>query len=275
MGRLLAIGPDVGLVAALTPALREHDLVICAGSVEALQRVRDLAVDVVITDPNTSVSEDLALAAELRSIRPGVRLIVMAPATTHDDVVAALRAQVFACFAPPFEYAEVAEMAVSALWAIDWKSGIEVVSGLPYWMTLRVSCHLLNADRLVRFMTEREDALPAEDRDLLMTAFREMLINAMEHGAGFDPDKVIEVTAARTERAIVYHFRDPGNGFDRQDLALAVQSRLPEDLIEVTIQREKAGRRPGGFGMLLVKQIADELVYNEQGNEVLLIKHLK
>jgi len=92
MGRLLAIGPDVGLVAALTPALREHDLVICAGSVEALQRVRDLAVDVVITDPNTSVSEDLALAAELRSIRPGVRLIVMAPATTHDDVVAALRA---------------------------------------------------------------------------------------------------------------------------------------------------------------------------------------
>jgi anti-sigma regulatory factor (Ser/Thr protein kinase) len=275
MGRLLAICPDAGLVAALTPALREHDFVVCGSSVEALKRVREVAVDVVITDARTSVDEDLAVAAELRSIRPGVRLIVMAPATTHEDVVAALRAHVFACFAPPFDYAEVAEMAVSALWAIDWKSGIDVVSGLPYWMTLRVSCNLLNADRLVRFMTERENSLPAEDRDLLMTAFREMLINAMEHGAGFDPDKVIEVTAARTERAIVYHFRDPGNGFDREDLALAAQSRVPEDILDVTIQRERAGRRPGGFGMLLVKQIADELVYNERGNEVLLIKHLK
>ena len=32
--------------------------------------------------------------------------------------------------------------------------------------------------------------------------------------------------------------------------------------------------RPGGFGMLIVRQIVDELVYNERGNEVLLIKHL-
>ncbi len=32
--------------------------------------------------------------------------------------------------------------------------------------------------------------------------------------------------------------------------------------------------RPGGFGIMLVKQIADELIYNESGNEVMLIKHL-
>jgi len=149
-----------------------------------------------------------------------------------------------------------------------------VVSGLPYWTTLRVSCDLLTAERLVRFMTEREDSLPERDRNLLMTAFREMLVNAMEHGAGFDRAKVIEVTAARTERAIVYHFRDPGNGFNRDDLAHVAKTRRPEELVDVTLQREKSGRRPGGFGMLLAKQIADELVYNERGNEVLLIKHL-
>jgi anti-sigma regulatory factor (Ser/Thr protein kinase) len=32
--------------------------------------------------------------------------------------------------------------------------------------------------------------------------------------------------------------------------------------------------RPGGFGMLIARQVADELVYNERGNELLLIKHL-
>ena len=275
MRRLLAICPDLALIDALSSGLADHDLVISGGNVEALHRLRDLAIDVVITDPTTSVTEDLALASEVRAVRPGVKVIVLAPATTHDDVVAALRAQVFACFTAPFDFREVAAMGLSALEAVDWKHGIEVVSGLPYWMTLRVSCNLLTAERLVRFMTEREDSLPEKDRDLLMTAFREMLVNAMEHGAGFDPGKVIDVTAARTERAIVYHFRDPGNGFDRADLAHAAKTRRPEEIIDITLEREKAGRRPGGFGMLLVKQIADELVYNERGNEVLLIKHLK
>jgi len=275
MRRLLAICPDQGLLNALSTGLAGNDLVISGGNVEAVRRLRDLAVDVVITDPTTSVTEDLALASELRVVRPGVKVIVLAPATTPEEVVAALRAQVFACFTPPFDFDEVVAMGVSALAAVDWRHGIEVVSGLPYWMTLRVSCDLLTAERLVRFMTERENSLPERDRDLLMTAFREMLVNAMEHGAGFDPGKVIEVTAARTERAIVYHFRDPGNGFDRADLAHVARTRRPEEILDVTLEREKTGRRPGGFGMLLVKQIADELVYNERGNEVLLIKHLK
>jgi len=138
-----------------------------------------------------------------------------------------------------------------------------------------VSCDLLTADRLVRFMTEREDSLPEKDRDLLMTAFREMLLNAMEHGAGFDPEKVIEVTAAQTARAIVFHFRDPGTGFDRSGLAHAAPSPEPADVMKTAIERAANGLRPGGFGMLIVRQIVDELVYNEQGNEVLLIKHLK
>jgi anti-sigma regulatory factor (Ser/Thr protein kinase) len=274
MGRLLAIRPDPGLLSALSAGLAGHELVVSNGNVEAVQRLRALAVDVVITDSTTSVAEDLALASELRVVRPSVRVIVLAPATTHEDVVAALRAHVFACFTPPIEPREVVAMGLSAVGAVDWRHGIEVISGLPYWMTLRVSCDLLTAERLVRFMTEREDSLPERDRDLLMTAFREMLVNAMEHGAGFDPSKVIEVTAARTERAIVYHFRDPGNGFDRDDLAHVAKARRPEEFIDVTLQREKSGRRPGGFGMLLAKQIADELVYNERGNEVLLIKHL-
>ena len=40
-------------------------------------------------------------------------------------------------------------------------------------------------------------------------------------------------------------------------------------------ERASAGLRPGGFGMLIVRHVVDELVYNEKGNEVLMIKHLK
>jgi anti-sigma regulatory factor (Ser/Thr protein kinase) len=34
------------------------------------------------------------------------------------------------------------------------------------------------------------------------------------------------------------------------------------------------GLRPGGFGMMVAKQVVDEMFYNELGNEVLLIKRL-
>jgi anti-sigma regulatory factor (Ser/Thr protein kinase) len=96
----------------------------------------------------------------------------------------------------------------------------------------------------------------------------------MEHGAGFDADKVIEVTAAKTSRAIVYHFKDPGQGFDRGHLHHAAVSAEPEAVLTTALARAQQGLRPGGFGMLIARQVADELVYNEPGNEVLLIKHL-
>jgi anti-sigma regulatory factor (Ser/Thr protein kinase) len=254
--------------------LRDHELQTCGGDVEGVRIVRERVVDVVITDPATSIHEDLALVQELFHARPGLRIVALAPAASHADLMAALKAHVFACFTPPFDPNEVADMVRSALAVPFWRDGIEVVSSLPHWVTLRVTCHLLTADRLVRFMATHLSAVPDGERDLLMAAFREMLLNAMEHGAGFNPDKVIEVTAAQTARALVYHFRDPGSGFDRDDLAHAAESSDPDAVLASALRRAEMGLRPGGFGMLIARQVADELVYNESGNEVLLIKHL-
>jgi anti-sigma regulatory factor (Ser/Thr protein kinase)/ActR/RegA family two-component response regulator len=277
MGRLLVIGNDAVLVAALRAShhLKNHDVETSSGPFQATQLLRARAFDVVLTDPSTAASDDLSLIKELQQARPGVRAIVMAPTVSSDEVIAALREQVYACFTQPVDYEEVADMARAAIEDPDWRNAIEVISGLPYWITLRVSCRLITADRLTRFMTEYRSDLPSSERDLLMTAFREMLLNAMEHGAGFDPEKVIEVTAAQTKRALVFHFRDPGGGFDREDLSHAAASAHPTDVFSTVMERADTGRRPGGFGMLIVRQIADELVYNERGNEVLMIKHLK
>ena len=51
-------------------------------------------------------------------------------------------------------------------------------------------------------------------------------------------------------------------------------SPSPEDVIETAIHRAEVGPRPGGFGMLIARQVADEIAYNERGNELLLIKHI-
>ena len=277
MPRVLMIGADLEFkrVSARRAHLAGCRIESAAGNVDALRHVRRRAIDVVITDPDTPVRDDLALVDELRAARPGLKAIVLAPAAAPGDIIAAVRSQVFACFVVPFDVVDVADMTKRAIDAVDWRDGIIVESGLPNWITLTVSCRHLTAERLIHFMSEYRRDLPDDDRDKLIMAFREMLMNAMEHGAGFDPEKVVSVTAIRTDRAIVYHFRDPGAGFTSARLDSSALSNTGADPIAHLERRAEMGLRPGGFGMLLTKQIVDEMFYNERGNEVLLIKRLE
>ncbi len=276
MPRILLIGDHHGLRKGLerSGALADCEIVTAAGNVDAVHHVRARATDVVLTDPDTPIQDDLALVDELRVSRPGLKAIVLAPAAAPGEFIAALRAHVFACFVAPFDVTDVADMSRRAIDAVQWRDGISVESGLPNWISLKVSCQFVTAERLVHFMNEYRRDLTEDDRDNLLVAFREMLMNAMEHGAGFDPEKVVNVTAVRTDRAIVYHFRDPGTGFDRRQLDRSALSNREDDPIAHLQRRAEMGLRPGGFGMMVAKQVVDEMFYNELGNEVLLIKRL-
>lgn len=105
-------------------------------------------------------------------------------------------------------------------------------------------------------------------------AFREILMNAIEHGAEFKSGKVVEVAAVHTARAIVFYVHDPGSGFRWEAIPHAAVSNPEENPTKHIELREQLGMRPGGFGILLTRGIVDELIYSEIGNEVLLIKHM-
>lgn len=276
MARMLMIAPDQALLKALiaSPLLAGHAIEAAAGDAAAVRRLRRQAFDVLVTAPDTDLDEDAAILDEVRLARPGVRIVLLAPHTTPELVIEALRKRVFACFSAPFNPSEIADMLCRALEAGDWKGGIEVLSATPDWINVRVNCRLLSAERLVNFLTELRSDVPEAPRDDFMFAFREVLMNAMEHGGGFDPDQVVEVTAVRTARTLVFHLRDPGPGFDMAALRLAAVTR-PDDPLAVAEIREHDGLRPGGFGLLLARKIVDEMLYSERGNEVILIKHLK
>jgi anti-sigma regulatory factor (Ser/Thr protein kinase) len=229
------------------------------------------AVDVVLISPKTSSAEALRLAADARRLQPGIRVVVFAEDLTPADVIAALRAEVFSCFTVPGEPAELREAIAEALTAEGWENGIRVESAVPYWISLRVSCRRVTAERLTHFMDELAADLPESDRFQLIAAFREVLLNAMEHGAGFDPDKVVDVHAVRTKRTVVYYFKDPGPGFNVQAPNMVASQSDPLSHLE---EREAAGQRAGGFGLLLASKLVDELYFNERGNEVILVKHL-
>jgi anti-sigma regulatory factor (Ser/Thr protein kinase) len=228
---------------------------------------------VVLLSPGATLEDDLPVAEEMRRARPGVRLVVLAPTAAPEAVIDALRLSIFACFSAPYDVAEIATMTRRALNEVSWQDGIELLSARPGWLSVRASCRPVTAERLIQFLNELPSDLVKKEREDLMLAFREILMNAMEHGGGFDPDQVVEVAAVRTERAIVFYVHDPGPGFLRKEMVHAAISNPPGDPVAHAEKRADMGLRPGGFGLLLAQGVVDELIYSERGNEVLLIKH--
>jgi len=275
MARILMIAPENALLEALrsSPLLKGHSIDVASGEAAALRRLRRQAFDVLVSAPDTDLDEDGAILDEVRAIRPGVRIVLLAPHATPAELIDALRKRVFACFSAPFDGSEIADMVARAAEADEWKNGIEVVSATPEWIHVLVNCRLLSAERLVNFFTELRSDVPEAPLDNIMFAFREVLMNAMEHGGGFDPDQVVEVTAVRTARTMVFYLRDPGPGFDFSALAHAAVTR-PDEPLAVAETRQAGGLRPGGFGLLITRQVVDEMIHSERGNEVILIKHL-
>jgi anti-sigma regulatory factor (Ser/Thr protein kinase)/CheY-like chemotaxis protein len=277
MPTVLLIGEPASFLdpARETPGAPAFDIVTAAGGADALRQVRRRPFDAILTSPRTPVAEDLALLAELRAVRPGLCFIILTPHATADDLLAALRAHAFACFSEPINWVDLVGLMGAAFAEPDWRDGIEVRSATPDWISLRVASRLLTAERVTQFMRELAADQVEDTREHLAFAFREVLLNAMEHGTGFDPDQVIEISAVRTARTIVYYFRDPGPGFRRDHLRQATASSAPEALEAAASFREESGLRPGGFGMLLVRQLVDEVIHSEAGNEVILVKHTR
>ena len=164
--------------------------------------------------------------------------------------------------------------AVSAKEAFRDVRGIEVKSALPAWICLRIAPENELKDSVVEFFRSQMANLSEELCNNLSTALYELLGNAIEHGGSVDPKCACELNYIRTPRMILIQIRDAGPGFQLSDVPHAAFNNPPDDPLRHIEFRENRGMRPGGFGIMLVKQIADELIYNETGNEVLLVKYL-
>ena len=108
----------------------------------------------------------------------------------------------------------------------------------------------------------------------LPISFRELLLNAIEHGGRYDPHKRVRASLLHTPKSIIVHIADPGKGFSLDALPHAAISNPEDSPIRHVEVRAEAGKRPGGFGILMTRSMIDELVYNQRGNAVLFVKYL-
>ena len=229
--------------------------------------------DLILTSEKTSGREDVELLRKLRSIRPHTRLIILAEESTPSDVISSMREHAFSYFSKPFSPGSLVAMIRRAIEEPFWDDGIEVVSATPEWIRLRARCDLKTADRVLQFLDEVSE-LPNPERIAVAMAFREMLTNAIEHGGHLDPNQDVEISYLRARHMVTCRISDPGEGFTLDEIPHAAIANPADDPLRHLEYRDARGMRPGGFGVLLAQRLVDELVYNEQGNEVMLIKYL-
>jgi CheY-like chemotaxis protein/anti-sigma regulatory factor (Ser/Thr protein kinase) len=275
MSKILVVDDDPALHQVLESALKSdgHTLLHTTDAKNGLEMIEHEHVDLALIDYVMPEMDGFEFLDKLRRGHPQLKAIMMTAYGTPEAVLNALRKQVCDFLVKPFSLAEL-RSAISSALEEHKMIEIDVISAQPDWVQLRVPCDLAAVPLLQKLLIQLKADLPENTREAMAYAFREMLNNAIEHGGKLDPTKYVEVLCVRLKRAIIYWIKDPGEGFDPEKLEhAAVNNPTSDPFRHVTIRDEK-GLRAGGFGILLTRQLIDELVYNERRNELMFVKYL-
>jgi DNA-binding NarL/FixJ family response regulator len=271
----LLIDADPAVQGYLSGLLMRDDREIrqVPGSKEALDLLRIGPIDLVLAGQGNNGFDGLALLRRVRSVRPTTKVILTGDSDPQ-HILSAIRQRAYGYLHRPLTPGPLRELVQQALDCDTWQDDIRVVSARPEWITLDVRCKMDAADRTTHFLREMTSRLSAQAAEDVASAFRELLMNAIEHGGKNDPHKRVRTSMLQTKRAILVYLHDPGTGFSLDFLPHAAISNPEDSPIRHVEVRAEEGRRPGGFGILLTKHLVDELLYNERGNAVLFVKYL-
>jgi serine/threonine-protein kinase RsbW len=100
---------------------------------------------------------------------------------------------------------------------------------------------------------------PRAARFRLRVALCEALSNAIVYGNRMDPAKRVDVTVVVTDTTVSVQVRDEGDGFDPD----GIPDPTSPDRLEM----------PEGRGLFLIRQLVDEVRFNERGNSICMILH--
>jgi anti-sigma regulatory factor (Ser/Thr protein kinase) len=134
---------------------------------------------------------------------------------------------------------------------------------------LAVSFHIPSKDKFIEqtqvFLARlaKSAGLDEAKADAFMTCAKELVLNAHRHGHKYDESKRITLRYRDLGDRLQLVVADEGPGFDHSKVILTSTSK---DAATAARERYLAGGF-GGLGFQLITRMADELSYNQAGNE--------
>jgi len=272
--QVLVIDDDPSIHDLVAYALRNTaDVTSCANASDGLRTLEARPFDLLLLDLGLPDIHGLDVLSRLRQAGSRTRVAVITADDTPESLLRAIRENTYEYLRKPFTMEQIAELAERAF-ATASEPEIKVLSGKREWLELSIPCTRDAAERIEHFVRQLDSDLSLDLMEPVALAFRELLMNAVEWGGGLDPQRRVRISCLRTPRMLFYRIADPGPGFKFEGLTHSAAVN-PDGIFASSSVRQEKGLRPGGLGILMIREIADDLIYNEPQNDVVLVKYLR
>lgn len=295
---VLILDDDAATLRMLEAALtrRSYDVRTASTTEEARKLVDSGGIDIVLSDINLDGQSGLEFAKEVQALPLHPAVILMTGYYTEDSILEAFDSGVAGYIRKPIDLPQlyrtlattvddhlsaqggVLNIEVGSLWetAQEFIESIKGLADLPEincsrWLTFEAASSTVFVDRfgaVCRLFLAR--GADGDILDELNTAISEIGTNAIEWGNDFDDKRLVRLAAGLSGGSVIVIVEDSGAGF--------IPDTVPNPVTnahEVMQARTAEGKRPGGFGISIVRAITDHLIYNERGNIVLIQKSLR
>jgi len=256
---------------------KDHTVHIVKDAENALRALDELAyqVDLLIAGLELDLEDGMPFLAYCRDKYPSTDFIAFTRKVDSDLTRDALDQGIAFILPRPIDISELLEKVnyvlgrrKTRIWTKEEIMKPEVVK--EDWMELSAPSDMEFVERF-RHFTELlfQTNLPEDVKSDLRIAINEFGQNAVEWGNRGDTGKHINLTYCVFDDRIMLKIEDEGEGFDLK----ALEDPTAEPL-EYQRKRESEGKRVGGYGIFIVKNLMDQVLYNKKGNMVIMTKFL-
>ena len=274
------------LVVEDMPALREHfaetleelgegiAVDTAADGVEALARIDAAPQDaysLIVTDITMPRMDGERLIEELRARKFAGSLIVLTAHGQDDLIIRCLRGGACDYLVKPVT---IDELQIAASTALQHMPSMETDIDIDYdeagWFEISGGSDYSVLYRYRRFLNLLDCfRIPEPAASEIRLALEELGRNAIEWGNRGDLSKKVRFGCRILPYKVIIQIADEGEGFDPG--AIPDPSADPFAHIE---HRREQGKRMGGYGVHLIRNLMDKVTWNAKGNVVVAIKYL-
>ncbi len=282
MHAVLVVDDDRSMLRLVEEVLRragDYDLTLAETGLEGLDAIQEKASNggrfgALVSDMRLPDISGEELLRRAKSVDPTLPVIVITAYKTNDNVLRCLEHGACDYITKPFdvrELIEAVERACVRSREYEAEGGVRIEHGASDWIELTAPSDYEYVERFRRFAEVLYGTgLTDEEKEDVRVAVDEIGQNAVEWGNREDRSKTIRLQYRMLPDRLVFRIEDEGKGFDVD--ALSDPSRDP---LAHIMERMSEGKRMGGYGIFMTKNVMDDVVFNERGNVVIMTKRLR
>jgi len=221
--------------------------------------------NIVITDIIMPEMNGLELLKKAKQINQDISVIVVTSETTMDTAVQALNLGAINFLRKPPDPKEILDVIwrVSKLKELSFESE-ELIPFMTRSIHIEIPSQLKFIKGIAHNIIQEAKLMgynESELKDKIPVTIDEAVTNAIKHGNKFDEHKKVKIHVDIDIEKISILIKDEGEGFKTQEVPDPTD---PKNFLKMS-----------GRGILFMKLSMDEVVYNDQGNQLTLIKYRK